>query len=75
MHKYVIQITVMDVRDVACSNLILKEVSSWGKIDTTFEQMVYTEAGSAPPLLASYVYHQGAWRKRPRKKHLAKMFK
>ncbi len=74
MHKYAIQITVADVRDGACSSSTLKEASSWGKVDTTFEQMVYAEAGSVLPLLASYAYHQGAWRRRP-KRHLTKMFK
>lgn len=73
MHKYAVQITVADVRDGACSSSTLKEASSWGKVDTTFEQMVYAEATSVLPLIASYVYHKGAWKKR--KKHeFAKMF-
>ncbi len=74
MHKYAIQITVADVRDGACSSSTLKEASSWGKVDTSFEQMVYAEAGSVLPLIASYVYHRGAWRGR---KHweFAKLFK
>ena len=42
--KYAIQITVADVRDGALSSSTLKEASSWGKVDTTFEQMVYSEA-------------------------------
>jgi len=73
MHKYAIQITVADVRDGACSSSTLKEASSWGKVDTTYEQMVYAEATSVLPLLASYAYHKGSWK--GRKKHeYAKMF-
>ena len=64
MHKYAIQITVADVRDGACSSSTLKEASSWGKVDTTYEQMVYAEATSVLPLIASYLYHKGDWRKR-----------
>ncbi len=74
MHKYAIQITVADVRDGACSSSTLKEASSWGKVDTIFEQMVYAEAGSVLPLLVSYAYHQGDWCKRP-KRRLSRMFK
>ena len=73
MHRYAIQITVADVRDGACSSSTLKEASSWGKVDTTYEQMVYAEATSVLPLIASYAYHKGAWK--TRKKHeFAKMF-
>lgn len=64
MHKYAVQITVADVRDGACSSSTLKEASSWGKVDTTYEQMVYAEATSVLPLIASYLYHKGDWRKR-----------
>jgi deoxyhypusine synthase len=32
----------------------LKETSSWGKVDTTYEQMVYCEATIAVPLIAGY---------------------
>ncbi|MDD5172352.1 MAG: deoxyhypusine synthase [Candidatus ainarchaeum sp.] len=72
VHKYAIQITVADVRDGACSSSTLKEASSWGKVDTTYEQMVYAEATSVLPLLASYAYHKGSWK--TRKKHeFAKM--
>ena len=67
MHKYAIQITVADVRDGACSSSTLKEASSWGKVDTLREQMVYAEATSVLPLLASDAYHRGAWRNRPRR--------
>jgi deoxyhypusine synthase len=64
MHKYAVQITVADVRDGACSGSTLKEASSWGKVDTGFEQMVYAEAGSVLPLVASYVYHRRNWQSR-----------
>ncbi len=65
MHKYAVQITVADVRDGACSSSTLKEASSWGKVDTTYEQMVFAEATSVLPLIASYVYHQRSWQDRP----------
>ena len=61
MHKYAIQITVADVRDGALSSSTLKEASSWGKVDTTYEQMVYSEATLALPLIAGYVYHKRAY--------------
>ncbi len=64
MHKYAIQITVADSRDGACSSSTLKEASSWGKVDTVYEQMVYAEATSVLPLIASYLYHRGDWRAR-----------
>jgi len=64
MHKYAVQITVADARDGACSSSTLKEATSWGKVDTAFEQMVYAEATSVLPLLASYAYHKGNWEKR-----------
>ena len=73
MHKYAIQITVADARDGACSSSTLKEASSWGKVDTTYEQMVYAEATSVLPLIASYVYHAGDWKKR-KKQEWAKIF-
>lgn len=67
MHKYAIQITVADVRDGACSSSTLKEASSWGKVDTTYEQMVYAEATSVLPLIVSYLHHKGDWKKREEK--------
>jgi len=60
MHKYAIQVTVADVRDGALSSSTLKEASSWGKVDTTFEQMVYSEATLALPLIAGYAWHKNA---------------
>ncbi len=73
MHKYAVQITVADSRDGACSSSTLKEACSWGKVDTAYEQMVFAEATSVIPLLASDAYHRGFWKKRKRK-NFAKMF-
>ena len=67
MHKYAIQITVADSRDGACSSSTLKEASSWGKVDITKEQMVFAEATSVLPLIASDAYHRGEWKSRERK--------
>ena len=64
MHKYAIQLTVADERDGALSGSTLKEACSWGKVDTTYEQMVYGEATVTFPLLAGYAYHKGTWKKR-----------
>jgi deoxyhypusine synthase len=69
MHKYAIQITVADVRDGACSSSTLKEASSWGKVDTTYEQMVYAEATSVLPLLAAYAYEKGNWKGREKRRY------
>jgi deoxyhypusine synthase len=73
MHKYAIQITVADVRDGACSSSTLKEASSWGKVDTAYEQMVYAEATSVLPLMISYAFHRGDWKNRI-KREWAKLF-
>jgi deoxyhypusine synthase len=73
MHKYAVQITVADVRDGACSSSTLKEACSWGKVDTTYEQMVFAEAGSVMPLLASDAYHRGYWKTR-KAKNYSKLF-
>lgn len=64
MHKYAIQVTVADQRDGALSGSTLKEASSWGKVETTFEQMVYSEATIGMPLIVGYAYHKGAWKER-----------
>jgi deoxyhypusine synthase len=61
MHKYAVQITVADERDGALSGSTLKEASSWGKVSTNYEQMVYAEATIAFPLIASYAYHSKKW--------------
>jgi len=73
VHKYAVQITVADVRDGACSSSTLQEAASWGKVNTGIEQMVFAEAGSVMPLLASDAYHRGYWRDRP-KRAWAKLF-
>lgn len=68
MHKYAVQITVADERDGGLSGSTLREANSWGKVDTALEQMVYAEATLAFPLIASYVYHRGAWKERTAKR-------
>jgi deoxyhypusine synthase len=73
MHAYAVQITVADVRDGACSSSTLKEACSWGKVDVALEQMVFAEATTVVPLIASDAYHRGAWKNRPRRRH-ADMF-
>ena len=73
VHKYAVQITVADVRDGGCSSSTLQEAASWGKVNTAIEQMVFAEAGSVMPLLASDAYHREHWKTRtPRK--WAKLF-
>jgi deoxyhypusine synthase len=74
MHKYAVQITVADVRDGACSSSTLKEACSWGKVDVTYEQMVFAEATTVVPLIASDSYWRGAWKNR-RKRRWADLFK
>jgi deoxyhypusine synthase len=74
MHKYAVQITVADTRDGACSSSTLKEASSWGKVDITKEQMVFAEATSVLPLIASDVYHHQNWKNRKRK-NFSQIFK
>ncbi len=69
MHKYAIQITVADVRDGGLSGSTLKEASSWGKVDMSYEQMVYSEATIAMPLVVAYAYHKGSWKDRTPKKY------
>lgn len=66
MHKYAIQITVADMRDGACSSSTLKEANSWGKVDSRCEQMVYAEATTVLPLIASMVYHRSNRQQRQR---------
>ncbi|MFC2084878.1 deoxyhypusine synthase [Bacteroidota bacterium] len=67
MHKYAIQITVADERDGALSGSTLKEANSWGKVAMSNEQMVYSEATLAMPLIAGFAYHKSNWRKRAKK--------
>src|SRR5688572_13494119 len=64
MHKYAIQVTVADVRDGALSSSTLKEASSWGKVDTVYEQMVFSEATLAVPMIVGYAYHKRGWEQR-----------
>ncbi len=73
MHKYAVQLTVADERDGALSGSTLKEASSWGKVDTVFEQMVYGEATVTFPLVAGYAYHKGNWKNR-KKREFQKLF-
>jgi deoxyhypusine synthase len=73
VHKYAVQITVADVRDGACSSSTLQEAASWGKVSTAMEQMVFAEATSVVPLLASDAWNRGAWRNRE-KRRFAKLF-
>ena len=67
MHKYAVQITIADTRDGACSSSTLREASSWGKVDVSKEQMVFAEATSVLPLIASDAYHRNHWKERHRK--------
>ena len=73
VHKYAVQITVADVRDGGCSSSTLQEAASWGKVSTALEQMVFAEATSVLPLLASDAYHRGHWKTRT-KRAFAKLF-
>ena len=73
MHKYAVQVTVADVRDGACSSSTLKEACSWGKVDVTWEQMVFAEATTVVPLIASDAYHRGGWKNRC-KRRFASLF-
>jgi len=73
MHKYAVQITVADVRDGACSSSTLQEAASWGKVSTTFEQMVFAEATTVVPLIASDAWHRNGWKTRE-KRGWAKLF-
>jgi deoxyhypusine synthase len=61
MHKYAVQITVADERDGALSGSTLKEACSWGKVDTVHEQMIFSEATIAMPLVAAYALHKREW--------------
>jgi len=61
MHKYAIQLTVADSRDGALSGSTLREACSWGKVDTVHEQMVFGEATTTFPILASDAFHRRAW--------------
>ena len=73
MHKYAVQITVADSRDGACSSSTLKEANSWGKVNIAKEQMVFAEATTVLPLIASDAYHTGHWKNRE-PKNFSKIF-
>lgn len=73
MHKYAVQITVADERDGALSGSTLREASSWGKVSTSFEQMVFCEATIALPLLAGYAYGKASWKTR-KSREFSKIF-
>jgi len=75
MHKYAIQITVADQRDGALSGSTLQEASSWGKVNTTYEQMVFSEATVALPLIAGYAYHKKNWKTRKARNFAAMLAK
>jgi deoxyhypusine synthase len=68
MHKYAVQVTVADERDGALSGSTLKEACSWGKVDTVYEQMVFSEATIAMPIIAGYAYHKKDWVGRPERR-------
>ena len=61
MHRYAVQLTVADSRDGALSGSTLREATSWGKVDTVREQMVFCEATLGFSLLASDAWHRRAW--------------
>ena len=56
-----------DTRDGACSSSTLKEASSWGKVNIAKEQMVFAEATSVLPLIASDAYHRQIWKKKKKR--------
>lgn len=73
MHKYAVQITVADERDGGLSGSTLKEASSWGKVETSHEQMVYAEATIAMPIIVGYAFHKRNWENR-HERRLNEMF-
>jgi len=73
MHKYAIQISLASEYDGALSGSTFKEASSWGKVDAVREQMVFSEASIALPLLVGYAFHKGNWNGRG-SKELNKLF-
>ena len=64
MHKYAVQLTVADARDGGLSGSTLREATTWGKVATARERMVYGEATVTLSLLVSDAYHRGIWRQR-----------
>ncbi|MDP3369045.1 MAG: deoxyhypusine synthase family protein, partial [Brevundimonas sp.] len=45
-----------------------KEAASWGKVQTTHEQMVFAEATTVVPLIGSDAWHRGAWKNRDKRR-------
>nr|WP_277991325.1 deoxyhypusine synthase [Corallococcus macrosporus] len=68
MHKYAVQLTVADERDGALSGSTLREASSWGKVSTVHEQMVYGEATVTMPLVVGAAFHGRGWERRPERR-------
>ncbi|OGT37746.1 MAG: deoxyhypusine synthase [Gammaproteobacteria bacterium RIFCSPHIGHO2_12_FULL_37_14] len=64
LHKYAVQITVADERDGGLSGSTLREACSWGKVSVVHEQMVYSEATLALPIIVGYAYNKKAWQTR-----------
>lgn len=64
LHKYAIQITVADERDGGLSGSTLREACSWGKVSVVDEQMVFSEATIAMPMIVGFAYHKGGWKTR-----------
>jgi deoxyhypusine synthase len=60
MHKYAVQVSVAFEYDGGLSGSTFREALSWGKVEGKREQMVFSEATIAIPLLVSYLYHSGA---------------
>ncbi len=73
MHRYAVQLTVADPRDGGLSGSTLREATTWGKVSTRSERMVYGEASLTLPLLVSDAYHRGDWRARS-KRRLSRRF-
>lgn len=68
MHKYAVQITVADERDGALSGSTLREAHSWGKVESNYEQMIFSEATIAMPLLVACAFHRQSFKGRPEKR-------
>lgn len=68
LHKYAIQISVADVRDGSLSSSTFSEACSWSKVNDENEQMVFSEATIALPLLVCYAYNSFSWKDRRAKR-------
>ncbi len=67
MHKYAVQITVADERDGGLSGSTLREAHSWGKVESNYEQMIFSEATIAMPLIVAYAFHRQSFKGRAEK--------